>query len=426
MKATDWPWWHASNDLWRHTRDLVTASLQTLRPSLNAHAQAQALREAHSGRALHLVHDLGVTSLELLSLGATLCEATGMRQPEHLERLHTANLLDDWVELAQLAWQASAESPQPVVRFRTSGSTGRPKACVHPWPWLQQEAQALAQHLSRDGAPRRVVSVVRCHHIYGHLFTLLLPRALGGAGMPVLDGVMLPPAAVLAQLQPGDLVVGYPDWWRIALQCGLPLPPGVIGVTSTAPCPPDTAAAALDAGLSRLVHIYGSTETAGIAWKEALDDAFTLMPHWQRPPDELDGSHLIRLTPDGERVTVALPDQVRWLDDTHLAPTGRVDQAVQVGGVNVRPQDVRQHFLAHPEVADASVRLHDFDGVPRLKLFVVPRHPDTDACVLLASLQDHGLRLAPPARPAHIALGQRLPVSAMGKACDWPVPAPQG
>ena len=40
-----------------------------------------------------------------------------------------------------------------------------------------------------------------------------------------------------------------------------------------------------------------------------------------------------------------------WLDDTHLVPAGRLDLAVQVGGVNVSPQAVRQHFLGLPEIA---------------------------------------------------------------------------
>ncbi|MEY4766024.1 MAG: hypothetical protein RI907_2697 [Pseudomonadota bacterium] len=421
--AVDWRWWQDPQAVWRHTRDLLSSTLQTLRPELDAATLRHALRDSDAAQTLHLSRDLGVGSLELLSLGAAFIEASGMHRPEHLERLHGSLLLGDWVTLAGQAWQAGADAPQPAVRFRTSGSTGRPRSCVHPWPWLTQEAQALARHLQAGGPATRVVSVVRSHHIYGHLFTLLLPRALG---CPVVDAVAQAPAAVLAGLQAGDVVVGFPDWWRAAVQSGLALPPGVTGVSSTAPCPPELALATLDAGLCRLVLVYGSTETAGIAWQEAGDDAYALMPHWRRPADPKDSASLVRLTPNGQTATVALPDQVRWLDDTHLVPAGRLDLAVQVGGVNVSPQAVRQHFLSLPEVADASVRLHDFGGVPRLKLFVVPSAEGARADGLLATLRSHGLGLQPAARPAHIALGPALPVNAIGKACDWPVPDTPG
>jgi acyl-coenzyme A synthetase/AMP-(fatty) acid ligase len=78
--------------------------------------------------------------------------------------------------------------------------------------------------------------------------------------------------------------------------------------------------------------------------------------------------------------------------------------------------------MAQGDVADAVLRLHDFGGQPRLKLFVVPRDASLQPDALVAALREFAQRhLAPPARPAHISVGPALPVNAAGKACDWPV-----
>ncbi len=141
------------------------------------------------------------------------------------------------------------------------------------------------------------------------------------------------PAALRALLRPGDLVVGHPAWWT-AVARGLPggLPGDVAGVTSTAPCPEATARAVTDSGLARLVQVYGSSETAGIGWREAPDAPYELLPGWLRGQDAL-----IR----GDEA-VAWPDHVEWVDARRFRVLGRRDGAVQVGGVNVHPRRVRR------------------------------------------------------------------------------------
>lgn len=98
-------------------------------------------------------------------------------------------------------------------------------------------------------------------------------------------------------------------------------------------------------------------------------------------------------------------------------------------------------LLQHPQVADIALRLHDFSGTPRLKAFVVPApgaqlgaqgggndahtgHRAADDAALCQRLHAWAARhLAPVARPSDIRIGPRLPVNAMGKACDWPLAA---
>src|SRR3546814_1938739 len=75
------------------------------------------------------------------------------------------------------------------------------------------------------------------------------------------------------------LVVGFPQIWKTlaqsALQGGRPIPPDVRGITSTAPCPPDTARLVRSAGFARLVELYGSSETMGIGWRDDPAQPYT-------------------------------------------------------------------------------------------------------------------------------------------------------
>jgi 4-coumarate--CoA ligase len=381
-------------------------------------------------RELNLLEDLAADSLERMTLSAALSDAVPLGSADDADALFTDLRLGAWGHLAQRSW-----ATQPTtLRFRTSGSTGRPKTCKHRVIDLAQEVHALAEVI---GPVRRIVSAVRCHHIYGFLFTLMLPQVPGlrlldptapgdraddgnTGAVPVLDLCGRPVASVLARLQPGDLVIGFPDWWRALGRSARELPSGVIGVTSTAPCPDDVCEPLMAAGLSRLLHIYGSSETAGIGWRDWPQAHYTLLPAWQAAPDAPD--RITRHSWDGQQQTCALPDEVQWLGPRTLQPLARRDGAVQVGGINVHLGAVRQQIMAQGDVADAVLRLHDFGGQPRLKLFVVPRDASLQPDALVAALREFAQRhLAPPARPAHISVGPALPVNAAGKACDWPV-----
>jgi 4-coumarate--CoA ligase len=93
------------------------------------------------------------------------------------------------------------------MTFRTSGSTGQPKSCVHALHALWREVQEVAPLLS---GCTRLFAAVPSHHIYGFLFTILLPRALGLDSRSVLDLRQSSPARLSRELREGDVVIGHP------------------------------------------------------------------------------------------------------------------------------------------------------------------------------------------------------------------------
>jgi 4-coumarate--CoA ligase (photoactive yellow protein activation family) len=172
-------------------------------------------------------------------------------------------------------------------------------------------------------------------------------------------------------------------------------------------------------GLARLTQVYGSSETAGIGTRHAALAPYELMPFWTR--DDSDDTQLLRSKPDGSVCVHPIQDRLAWQGAREFRVCGRLDEAVQVGGTNVFPSQVRQVLLGCPQVADAAVRPMAAAEGSRLKAFIVPvLGADLDALrIQLWAWADAHLRA--PARPKAYSLGERLPRNAMGKPADWPI-----
>ncbi|WP_052388840.1 AMP-binding enzyme [Belnapia moabensis] len=391
------PWWHGSGALERVVADLIAHEFRALRPRTALPAPPWPLDLALCERGL------GLDSLDLLAVAGALSELLQLHESGIEDYLLTRRGFGDWLQVAR----AGLARHDRALTFRTSGSTGLPKPCPHPLVRLEAEAEFWGDLFA---GRRRVLAAVPAHHIYGLIFTVLLPRHFGEDAVLDLRGHS--PAALRRLLRPGDLVVGHPVWWS-AVARGLPegVPVDVVGVTSTAPCPEATARAVLAAGFARLVQVYGSSETAGIGWREAPEAPSALLPGWRRGT-----AGLVR----GE-ASIPPPDRLDWEDACRFRVLGRHDGAVQVGGVNVHPERVAAVLREHPQVVEATVRLMRPEEGDRLKAFVVPRQGGTGEEALRAILVAHvEARLPPPERPRAFAFGPALPLSPAGKAADWP------
>lgn len=396
-------WWRSPALLRRFVVDLVAGELAQLRPG------AAALPQPWPDD-LALDADLGVDSLERVALATSLSQALHLHESGIEDLLLAKRRLSEWVAIAG----AGLAHVDERMSFRTSGSTGAPKACVHQLALLRQETRHLAALFPGRA---RLLFGVPAHHIYGFLFTVLLPRALGLPDEAVIDIRGTLPAGLGRVVRPGDLVVGHPGFWQSVGEARRPLAPDVIGVTSTAPCRDSVAEAVDRAGLARLFQVYGASETAGVGWRSSHRDPYRLFPYWSFAPDR--PGVLLRRLPGGGAQEVSAPDALAPSGDHHFTVGARSDGAVQVGGVNVDPALVRDVLLAHPLVADAAVRLMRPHEGERLKAFVVPASPHDG---LLRELQAWiDARLPVPARPKAISVGDALPVTDAGKPADWSI-----
>ena len=399
-------WWQAESVLRRVVGDLAAAELALARPG-------RALPALPWSVDVDLAADLGADSLDLMAAATALGDLLQFGQAGMQDALLGRPRLADWVAAAR----ASLAGFDAQLVFRTSGSSGMPKRCAHSLAGLWREVDELVRVLP---GRRRVLSAVPAHHIYGFLFTVLLPQAFAGdETLPVLDLRGDSPAALAGLVQPGDLVVAHPDWWRQVAALGLAFPADMVGVSSTASCPDEVARALADGGL-RLVQVYGSSETAGVGWREAAGEPYRLFSYWSGAGE----GGLERPGQDGRPERFLLQDRIEWIGARRFAPAGRIDQAVQVGGTNVFPAYVAEVIGMHPAVLACQVRLMRPDEGTRLKVFVIARPDQGSAGGLRQALADWvAERLTPPERPAVFSFGPVLPRGPSGKSTDWIIDA---
>ena len=402
-------WWEDGQVMKRFVCDLIVADLRTLRPS------SSRLPALPWEPTLHISRELDVDSLELLSLASSLAEAIHLHESGIEDYLLARPTIQDWAVIAQTGLQEFSAT----LTFRTSGSTGLAKPCTHPLDHLQQEIRELTPLFA---GRRRIFSAVPSHHIYGFLFTILLPRALSLSNDHVVDVRGSSPAGLARVLSEGDLVVAHPDFWRAVTRSMPAIPPGVIGVTSTAPCADEVSAALEAGGLSQLFQIYGSSETAGVGWRASASSPYKLFSFWKKA--NVEGSELIRTAPDAKRVVHYCQDRLEWISPVEFRVIGRVDDVVQVGGSNVSPQKVRTILMQYPDVVDAAVRLMHASEGSRLKAFIVVRNQSSNPTMLHGQLEEWvNTRLSAPERPKSFTFGHQLPQGASGKDADWLITA---
>ena len=367
---------------------------------------------------------LELDSLEWLAVASRVIQFFNLQDSGYEDYLLRKKSLGEWVEIISLSrgeltgrGESTDITPPPPITFQTSGSSGSPKACQHNWDSLVGEAEAILAYLNKlypTTGVQRIVALTPCHHIYGFLFSVLLPLLIG-RHVTIMRGFKAFSLVQQERLQAGDLVIGVPYLWQQFTQRGLCFPAQVVGLTSTGPCPSDVQEQLRAQGLEHLVEIYGSSETAGIGIRKSFQQPYELLQRWQAGNDQLTD----RQTGDH----FPLMDRLSWLSPTQFEVLGRQDEAVQVAGHNVYPAAIAEQLASHPWVAHAAVRLMQPQEGARLKAFIVAS-PEAPAAQSELTKELHSwcqTNLTTPQRPKHFTFGSELPRNAMGKAADWAI-----
>lgn len=361
-----------------------------------------------------LDHDeiaIGADSLELLSLATCVAMFFNIYESGLEDYLLRFQTLGEWASLVLTARQRGSKD----VTFATSGSTGTPKQCLQQWDDLVAETTFFAKYFSSDFtlAPQRIISLSPCHHIYGFIFSILLPLQLQ---LPVMRAPIALSIIQQRKLRAGDLMIGFPFIWRQLSRQGTRFPSGVTAITSTGPCDPTIIRELSNQGVDCMVEVYGSSETAGIGVRSDPGLPFQLLPRWQR------GSHANTLADCETGAEYELSDRMKWLGHAHFLPEGRRDEVVQVAGMNVFPSRIAERLQCLPEIASAAVRLMSALEGDRLKAFIVPAEDYVDQEALDALLHAWCMRnLTAVERPKAFTFGLTLPQNLMGKQSDWPI-----
>lgn len=353
---------------------------------------------------------LHADSLERFALATRVADFFQIRESGLEDYLLRYNTLGEWTELVTEARSRGTKN----LTFTTSGSTGEPKACTQEWQNLVAEVEFFRTVFTEHGSVKRIIALSPCHHIYGFLFSALLPSILE---VPVILGLQAFSLVQARRVQAGDLVIGFPFIWKQISRSQQPFPVGVIGVTSTGPSERDVVLSLLRQGLSQHIEIYGSSETSGLGYRSHPDQPFRLIPRWQRVDEHTDV-----LMDVNTQEQYLLNDHVTWQTARDFFPQGRRDQAVQVGGINVFPETVADKLRQLPYIHAVAVRLMSPVEGDRLKAFIVPTDCDNSHTELRQQLQAWcQSHLSTAECPQAFTFGTQLPSNELGKASDWSI-----
>lgn len=401
-------WWHSADTLQAFTADFVIARIQRigLQPPFDTGSALIAADRVLSEPAAH-----GLASLPLLDMASRFSRSLGLDRTGLSDLLLARRNLQGWSETAA----RSLAMDDSQLGFYSSGSTGNPVCQDHSPAFLMREAGHFSGLLGPTG---RIVSLVPSHHIYGFIWTVLLPDLLECPAQRLSPARSLP-SSLARQCRDGDVIVGTPDLWHRMLEPDAELPHRFTAVSSTAPLARDTATL-LQARYphARLIEAYGSTETAGVGWRESPGSEWNLLPWWRfgtasEPDQSRQPDHLVDRD-NGKQFP--LNDHVECATGRLFNVLGRRDPVIQIGGHNVNLARVRERLLENEYVSDAAVRPGQDSLRFFLQLTAPPSRPE-DWCNtfqrwLAATLPD-----IPPA--SSIILGERLPRNAMNKLSDW-------
>jgi acyl-coenzyme A synthetase/AMP-(fatty) acid ligase len=292
----------------------------------------------------------------------------------------------------------------------TSGSSGPPQA--HPKYWSSFCASTacndalLAAHV---GGGARIVATVPSQHMYGMETAVLLPMR---GGVAIHDSRPFFPADVaqcLASIDTPRVLVTTPVHLRALLASGQALPPTAAIVSATAPLSTDLAQAAERAFDTRVIEVFGSTETCVIGHRRTAHE--TEWTHY-------DGVQFAP-RPDGTGVSIDwLPAPVLLQDVIERQPpnrfrlAGRASDHLEIAGKRASLIELTRRLLAIPGVEDGVVFQPDQAAGPVRRVAALVVAPTLEPAQILAALRD---TVDPVFLPRPLQRVPALPRNATGK-----------
>lgn len=281
------------------------------------------------------------------------------------------------------------------VTVQTSGTTGTPKNCTHHIETLAFDARAVAEIVKSQ----RVLSNVPPHHVYGLIYSCLMPALSELEHIELRDQT---PRAATDLMGPGDVFVTNPFLLKNFVRQIDRFPDGVTILTSSAPMPDAVVKAALAKGATRIIDIYGSSETLGVGWRACPSPVYTLFDGCSL---DQGAEHLQRA--DGRQMTHALMDHLVPGEATQTFTLGgRRDGAIELGGINVFPSSIEAAIAGVPGVEDVKLEVMiSTNGIDKALIARIKVAWDSSFDVVVEGARQHvsarfGDRCVPTFQPA--------------------------
>ena len=304
---------------------------------------------------------------------------------------------------------------EPFLYLFTGGSTGRPKIWSKTPRNLLAEAFYLKEKFSiseRD----LFVATVAPYHIYGLLFSVLVPLVGGACVMP---DIYTFPQEIIATVNKHNatVLVSIPIHYRVLKVDNLSVPSLRLAFSSAGSLDPNDSLFFYEKTGLGITEIYGSTETGGVATRNISEKTEAWKPfdvvQWKLSGGRLAVksdfvSREMKKDDDGFYLT---GDEAHAEGDNRFLLLGRADGIVKIAGKRVDLTDIQNKIKKLPTVNDAAV-------------FSLPTDKGREsiiAAVVACDLTETHLRklvtdlLEPYAVPRVLKIVSQIPRTAAGK-----------
>ena len=236
----------------------------------------------------------------------------------------------------------------------TSGTTGQPKLVHQRLTEFEEDNAFVLSRWGEEFLKRRLCSTVSQHHIYGLLFTVLIPFTLG---LPFRRKRIEFADEFRALDDDSYMIIAVPAFLKRTVQEGmekLPLHDPWI-FTSGGLLTPELAKRTDEVFGFWPLEVYGSTETSGIAWRQSRQGLeWTPFDNAQIWKNEA-GCLVIKSPYIRDPAGFATGDLVEIHDDGRFILKGRADSIVKIEEKRISLPEVEARLAACGLVSDLCV-----------------------------------------------------------------------
>ena len=237
----------------------------------------------------------------------------------------------------------------------TSGSTGEPKAVKQRLEEFENDNRFVLSKWGEEFLKRKLCSTVSQHHIYGLLFSIMLPFT---AAVPFRRKRIEFPEEMEKLSDTEYMLITVPAFLKRAVEIeklsGLNLKSPWI-FTSGGAVSPETAKKTSEVFGFWPLEVYGSTETSGIAWRQSVHGAEWTAFENAAISQNQDGCLIIRSpyikNPEGFETA----DLVKILEDGRFLLKGRIDSVVKIEEKRISLPEMENRILQSGLAADVCV-----------------------------------------------------------------------
>ena len=277
------------------------------------------------------------------------------------------------------------DSDSTKIIMYTSGSTGKPKGVPQRMTEFELDNAFIISKWGEEFLSRKLVATVSQHHIYGFLFTVSLPFALG---VPVRRKRIEFPEEFETLDDDKYMIIASPAFLKrtVEIEGKLPLNDSFI-FTSGGLLTYEVAERTNKTFGFWPVEVYGSTETSGIAWRKSCDGqewtpfdnakiwlgddgCLRIISPYIKNPEGFATADLAQMLPDGRFLLKGRSDSIVKIEEKRISMTeveNRLLDSGLVANVKVIAMEDRRQYLAAALEFNSKGK-EKFEGAKKLEI----------------------------------------------------------